>query len=1165
MASSTEDWAGSTMEDEELPMGEYATSSPGIEVGDQVDEPSRASSSNEDNHRNSYLNDQKRSSHQADLVSSQSTSSEGEYVCRHKKMNKMKLLVRSHALREAASPPPDSPSSSPLFNATTNSSSSQPVPDEQQQQQQQQQQASLVITVVESHDETSSPHHQEVAQVTNRLRPRVQVESSQCSVDSSSSFVSFSLSRDSSTDLANGSEAYLAAGSHLYTDNTGVDLHHFIIETLHRNYKDRMTLLRIEQDMIALVRDTKRTCHRFPAMSSYHRMLVHRVAAYFGMEHNVDQSGNCVVVSKSRHTRLPEVAFKEYVRDDVVLPEEPNRKLNPKRETVSFEEPDRHSSNGSNSGGGGNKFTRSTEIRSRSLEERDCVLGMDSKAKNRAFQPQVTLVPEGVCCPAVEGATTATGARRKENLSESTVSAYATPTTSRTNSEDIQTLRWPKRMTQGTLRTNMRIPKVESFDSRDLLGGYGNTLRPTVAKSYSFGGYTATCTSHEANAAVMRGGDVNGAPGVYQQQHNVNTQHHGGQNYGTRFLSKQVRSSEDSNSSSISISRSSPTSSGYKSQHSAAPSPTPVPSNSRAVPLRTPAATCNSSCNNIESQNAGGYNQEWNRANATVGGATATTPEIVTPPTNNATLLWAVTSLDDVPAGSILINPQTGQPFYNSDGSAYRYDPHLPLPFQVETNVNSNSDAMGEIEQADNSYESYDRPEVVVKAEDNEGSSMSSVPVYPAWAQQCYESPISPTLATSYVNQPQAYFGPEFASFHPANGGAASNSQPNGYFVQGPTVNSSAPFDDQMKGNCVAVPVAHGHGYVLYQACLGPSGDNGASIDANDLYSAMKNLSLRPIGGIPPMSYPLAENLTHQVEMASTNGPFLATVPIRPANISNGKMQAPCNNLPPRSGSTPPTVVTSAPTTSLTSNAYLASMRAQSNSQMMQHHQQMQQPYNGTANVAVTPYPSMVYPLVNTTAHSQGNRQHYFPSSLVHHQFNNAAHQYVSSPWSLVTTTAGTNRGTPERETNNTVSLEMPSNRMVAAPHSPNRVSCLYGPSLPSPFLTAGECGAIRQSSTVLHRQFSLPTPAPPAMYTLRPRIQQQQQTSFSSSSLPRPATSIQNQQPGVLGFNSSRHVRTRRQVFRPHAAPVGFTTDPSSVMQSHSSSPVQQFPSPTS
>jgi R3H domain len=113
-------------------------------------------------------------------------------------------------------------------------------------------------------------------------------------VDSSTSFVSFSLSRDSSAELGSGT-----GGNHTYTDNTGVDLHHFIIETLHRNYKDRTTLLRIEQEMVTLVRDSKRTCHRFPAMSSYHRMLVHRVAAYFGLEHNVDQSGENL-----RHTLI---------------------------------------------------------------------------------------------------------------------------------------------------------------------------------------------------------------------------------------------------------------------------------------------------------------------------------------------------------------------------------------------------------------------------------------------------------------------------------------------------------------------------------------------------------------------------------------------------------------------------------------------------------------------------------------------------------------------------------------------------------------------------------------------------------------------------------------------------------------------------------------------
>ncbi|XP_032780844.2 uncharacterized protein LOC116919078 isoform X2 [Daphnia magna] len=1112
----TEDWAA--MEDEEF-LGEYMDTS-SIEV-DQIDNnrlPNDRAIYSNDEMTTSPVN-QKWSNHQADLVSSQSTSSEGEG--RQKKVNKMKLLVRSHALREAASPPPDSPS--PLFNATNNGSS----PEEQQHNQQ----ASLVITVVESNDETSSLHQQEIA--PNRLRPRVQVGSSQCSVDSTSSFVSFSLSRDSSTELANGSDVYLTVGSHLYTDNTGVDLQHFIVETLHRNYKDRMTLLRIEQDMIALVRDAKRTCHRFPAMSSYHRMLVHRVAAYFGMEHNVDQSGNCVVVSKSRHTRLPEVAFKEYVRDDIVLPEEPNRKLNPKRETVSFEEP--HS-------GSSNKFTRSPENRSRSLEERD--VGMDSRPKNRAFQPQVTLVPEGACS---EGSPpVAMGARRKENVSES-VSTYVTPTTSRTNSEEIQTLRWPKRLTQGALRNN-RIPKVESFDSRDLLGSYGNTLRPTVAKSYSFGGYTATCAS-EANVAAVRADENVVGPPVYQQPI---LSHQSGHSYGSRFLSKQVRSSEDSNASSISISRSSPTSSGYKSQHSAAPSPTPV-ANSRMIPLRAQPTSCNSS---MESQCAAGC-QEWNQPGANAGnsssGAVTTTPETVSTnntPTTNATLLWAVTSLDDVPAGSILINPQTGLPFYNPDGSAYRYNPHLPLPFQVEVNAADNpvSEITGEIQQPE-SYESYDRPEV--KTEAGESTAMTSVPAYSSWPQHCYETPISPTLTASYVNQPQAYFAPEFTSFHSTNGaGAAPDPQPNGYFVA-PTVNSSASFDDQMKANCVAVPVAHGHGYVLYQACLGPSGDNGTIIDANDLYSAMKNLSLRPIGGVPPMSYTaaLTDNLAHHVELAP-NGPFVATVPIRP--VPNGKMQATCSNLPPRSGSTPPTVVTSAPGASLASNPYLASIRVQSNGQIMHH--QIQQPYNGTANVAVAPYhPSVVYPLLNTATHSQGNRQHYFPSSLVHHQFNNA--HYVSSPWSLVTNASATNRGTPERET---VNVEMPSNRIVAAPHSPNRLSCLYGPSLPSPFL-AGECGAIRPSSTVLHRQFSLPTPAPPATYTLRPRIQQHH---MPGSSLQRPTSSSVQNQNGILAFNSSRHVRTRRQVFRPN---TGFTTDPSSVMQSHSSSPVQQFPSPTS
>lgn len=83
---------------------------------------------------------------------------------------------------------------------------------------------------------------------------------------------------------------------------------------------------------------------------------------------------------------------------------------------------------------------------------------------------------------------------------------------------------------------------MESFDSRDLLCSYGNSLRPTVAKSYSFGGYTATTTSDAEVVGVQCDTVANGTPAVYQQSHLLSQAQN--QNYGSRFLSKQVRSRE---------------------------------------------------------------------------------------------------------------------------------------------------------------------------------------------------------------------------------------------------------------------------------------------------------------------------------------------------------------------------------------------------------------------------------------------------------------------------------------------------------------------------------------------------------------------------------------------------------------------------------------------
>ncbi|XP_016524753.1 cAMP-regulated phosphoprotein 21 isoform X5 [Poecilia formosa] len=100
-----------------------------------------------------------------------------------------------------------------------------------------------------------------------------------------------------------------------YTDSTGTDLDQFIEDTLNSNPRDRLTLLKLEQDMTDFIFSNS-SFKKFPQMSSYHRMLVHRVAAYFGMEHNVDHTGKSVIINRTSNTRIPEQRFSDMVHKD---------------------------------------------------------------------------------------------------------------------------------------------------------------------------------------------------------------------------------------------------------------------------------------------------------------------------------------------------------------------------------------------------------------------------------------------------------------------------------------------------------------------------------------------------------------------------------------------------------------------------------------------------------------------------------------------------------------------------------------------------------------------------------------------------------------------------------------------------------------------------------
>ncbi|KAG9279837.1 cAMP-regulated phosphoprotein 21 isoform X1 [Astyanax mexicanus] len=100
-----------------------------------------------------------------------------------------------------------------------------------------------------------------------------------------------------------------------YTNSTGIDLEEFLITTLKSSPRDRLMLLKLEQDMTDFMTDNC-SYKKFPQMSSYHRMLVHRVAAYFGLEHNVDHSGKAVIINKTSNSRIPEQRFAEHVQEE---------------------------------------------------------------------------------------------------------------------------------------------------------------------------------------------------------------------------------------------------------------------------------------------------------------------------------------------------------------------------------------------------------------------------------------------------------------------------------------------------------------------------------------------------------------------------------------------------------------------------------------------------------------------------------------------------------------------------------------------------------------------------------------------------------------------------------------------------------------------------------
>uniref|UniRef100_A0A4W3JBI1 R3H domain containing 2 n=1 Tax=Callorhinchus milii TaxID=7868 RepID=A0A4W3JBI1_CALMI len=159
-----------------------------------------------------------------------------------------------------------------------------------------------------------------------------------------------------------------------YTDSTGIDLHEFLVNTLKNNPRDRMMLLKVEQDILDFINDNNNQYKKFPQMTSYHRMLLHRVAAYFGMDHNVDQTGKAVIINKTTNTRIPEQRFSEHIKDEKSM--DFQKRFILKRDDTSLDKDDNQM-----------RVPLRDDRRSKSIEEREEEY---QRVRDRIFAREVT-------------------------------------------------------------------------------------------------------------------------------------------------------------------------------------------------------------------------------------------------------------------------------------------------------------------------------------------------------------------------------------------------------------------------------------------------------------------------------------------------------------------------------------------------------------------------------------------------------------------------------------------------------------------------------------------------------------------------------------------------------------------------------------------------------
>lgn len=87
-------------------------------------------------------------------------------------------------------------------------------------------------------------------------------------------------------------------------DNPAFQPDEKLLEAL-ESHKDRLWVLKTEQDVIAFIKNASEPRLFLPPTNSFYRLLAHRIADYYLLAHQPDQTGSAVEMCKTPYTRLP--------------------------------------------------------------------------------------------------------------------------------------------------------------------------------------------------------------------------------------------------------------------------------------------------------------------------------------------------------------------------------------------------------------------------------------------------------------------------------------------------------------------------------------------------------------------------------------------------------------------------------------------------------------------------------------------------------------------------------------------------------------------------------------------------------------------------------------------------------------------------------------------